>query len=33
MREAILWVTVPATIIRSLWRGVPRGMIPKRSRS
>ncbi len=31
MRVAIFRVTVPATIMRSVWRGVPRGMIPKRS--
>src|SRR6185436_6573329 len=33
MRVAILYVTVPATMIRSAWRGVARGAEPKRSRS
>src|SRR5262245_43948138 len=33
MRVAILYVTVPATMMRSAWRGVARGAEPKRSRS
>src|SRR5262245_35069731 len=33
MRVAILYVTVPATMIRSACRGVARGAEPKRSRS
>src|SRR5574341_1251434 len=32
-RGAILMVTVPETIIRSDWRGEPREIMPKRSRS
>jgi hypothetical protein len=32
-RVAIFKVTVPATIMRSLCRGVPRGIMPKRSQS
>ena len=33
MRIAILWVTVPATIMQSDWRGVARGINPRRSQS